>query len=177
MNMDYRIIDKSNESDINLKNEPFPLHARVIPTYDGERWDYTIRNFPENEVMEMCFPDDGYSFDEMQADHTFIGAYDGEKCVGLAILAEDWFKYMYLDDLKVSAEYRHQGVGAGLIKKSMEATLEKGYRGIYTVVQDNNVDAFRFYIKMGFELGGFNNRVYRGTRQEDKSDIILYLEV
>ncbi len=174
--MDFRIIDKSREGDINLKNEPFPLFARVIPTYDGKKWDYTVRNFPENEVTEMCFPDENYSFDEMNETHTFVGAYDGERCAGLAILADDWFKYMYLDDLKVSSLYRRQGVGAGLMKKSMEIAKSKGYSGIYTIVQDNNVAAFRFYMKMGFEIGGFDNRIYRGTKQEDKANIILYLD-
>ncbi len=174
--MDYRIIDKAHGQDINLKNEPFPLYARVIPTYDGVKWDYTIKDFPENEVSEMSFPDEDYDFDKMKENHTFVGAYDGEKCAGLAILADDWFKYMYLDDLKVSLNYRRQGVGAGLMKKSMEAALGKGYSGIYTIVQDNNVAAFRFYMKMGFVIGGFDNRIYRGTKQEDKANIILYLE-
>ncbi len=174
--MDYRIIDRSRKHDINLKNEPFPLFARVVPTYDGEKWDYTIRPFPESEITEMCFPDENYDFDEMSENHTFIGAYDGEKCAGLAILADDWFRYLYLDDLKVSSAYRRNGVGAGLIKKSMEAALAKNYSGIYTIVQDNNVGAFRFYMKMGFVIGGFDNRIYRGTSQEDKANIILYLD-
>lgn len=43
-------------------------------------------------------------------DSVFLGAYDGEKCVGLAILQPGFFKYMYLYDLKVSKQYRGQHI-------------------------------------------------------------------
>ena len=42
---------------------------------------------------------------------TFIGAYDGKNCIGLAILQPGFFKYMYLSDLKVNKNYRDQHVG------------------------------------------------------------------
>ena len=53
---------------------------------------------------------------------------------------------------------------------------EKGYVGIYTQGQDNNLGACLFYIKTGFYIGGFDSNVYKGTKQEGKSDIIFYLD-
>lgn len=174
--MECRIIDKAHSGDINLKNEPFSLYGKMLPTYSDGMWNYSIELFPEDEVREMCFPDESYDYDELAKDHVFVGAYDGGKCVGLAILADDMFKYMYLDDLKVSREYRGRGVGRALIEKAMEAARERNYNGIYTIGQDNNVGACKFYLNAGFEIGGFDNRVYRGTSQEDKANILFYLD-
>lgn len=175
--MECRVIDKEHSGDINLKNEPFSLYGKVVPTYSNEKWGYSIQLFPENEVTEMCFPDEGYDYDELAEDHVFIGAYDGGKCVGLAVLTDGIFKYMYLDDLKVSHEYRRQGVGRALMEKAMEIARQRNYNGIYTIGQDNNVSACKFYLKAGFEIGGFDNHVYRGTSQESKADIIFYLDI
>ena len=55
--------------------------------------------------------------------------------------------------------------------------LENGYHGIYTIGQDNNLSADLFYLKNGFEIGGFNTQVYKGTKQEGKSDIYFYLDI
>lgn len=174
--MEYRVIDKAHSRDINLKNEPFSLYGKVIPTFLDGKWNYTIQTFPEKEVVEMCFPDENYDYDELIKNHVFIGAYDGERCVGLAILADDMFKYMYLDDLKVSQEYRKQGIGKALMEKAIEVAHQRNYNGIYTIGQDNNVSACKFYLKLGFEIGGFDNHIYRGTSQEHKANIIFYLD-
>ncbi len=175
-NIIYRIIDEAHSADINIVNEPFPVYGRMIPSLSDGKWDYREVLFPAEEIEEMRFPDENYRYHEMIKDHAFIGAYDGEKCIGLAILADDWFKYMYLDDLKVNAAYRRMGVGHGLIEASMALAKERNYRGLYTIGQDNNLNACRFYLSCGFEIGGFNSRVYRGTKQEGKSDIYFYKE-
>lgn len=174
--MEYRVIDKAHSSDINLKNEPFGLYGKVIPTYLDGKWDYSIQPFPESEVAEMCFPDENYDYDKLVKNYVFIGAYDGESCVGLAVLADDMFQYMYLYDLKVSQKYRRQGVGKALMEKAIEVAHQRNYNGIYTIGQDNNVSACKFYLNVGFEIGGFDNRVYRGTSQEHKANIIFYLD-
>ena len=174
--MEYRVIDRAHSGDIRLKNEPFSVYGRVIPALSEGKWDYSIRLFPKQKVTEMCFPDENYDFDALAEDHVFIGAYDGSRCVGLAVLADSLFRYLYLEDLKVSQAYRRQGVGRGLIEKAVEVARQRHYNGIYTIGQDNNVSACQFYLKVGFEIGGFDNRVYRGTSQEDKADILFYLE-
>ena len=174
--MEIRIIDGARKDDIRLKNEPFPLYGRMIPRYVDEQWDYEIHLFPESEITEMCFPEEDYDFDAMKADTVFLGAYDGDACVGLAILQDYFLKYMYLYDFKVLREHRHRGVGQALLEKAKEVALSRGYRGIYTVGQDNNLGACNFYIKAGFQIGGFDNRVYSGTSQEGKADIIFYLD-
>ena len=172
--IEIKLIDESCKNDIKLPNEPFSLFGKIIPRYDGERWDYTVS---ENDtISEMCFPDENYDFDEMSDNSLFIGAYDGEKCIGLAIIQKAFFKYMYLTDLKVNKEYRGHGVAKKLIEEARKIAAENGYRGIYTIGQDNNLGACLFYLKSGFRIGGIDTDVYKGTKQEGKTDIIFYLD-
>ena len=174
--MEIRVIDASRQQDINIPNEPFPLWGRMIPSYTGGQWEYSVERFPEGSAGEMCFPDEHYDYDAMQDNSVFLGAYDGGKCIGLAILQDAWMKYMYLFDLKVSREYRRRGLGTALMEKAREVALARGYRGLYTQAQDNNLTACLFYLSQGFFIGGLDTQVYMGTRQEGKSDIIFYLD-
>lgn len=105
-----------------------------------------------------------------------MGAYEGETCVGLAVLRDDMFKYMYLYDLKVSRACRGQGAAYALIEKAKEVCKARGYRGMYTQGQDNNLRACKFYLRAGFHIGGLDTNVYKGTSQEGKSDILFYLD-
>ena len=171
-----RVIDPAHKQDIRIPNEPFRLWGRMVPSYENGIWRYTVEEFAARDIGEMCFPDEDYDYDSLAKDHVFVGAYDGDKCVGLAVLEDDWFKYMYLDDLKVSKLYREQGVGKALVDKALELAHDRNYNGLYTIGQDNNLSACLFYLKMGFVIGGFDDHIYRGTSQEGKSNIIFYLD-
>jgi len=171
-----KAIEKDHRNDINIKNHPFKLFGLMLPSYNNGKWDHTELLFPEENVTEMCFPDEDYDFEKMSENSIFVGAYDGDKCVGLVILQQAFFKYMYLYDLKVAPEYWRQGVGTLLIEKSKEVAVQQGYCGLYTQGQDNNLGACRFYLKTGFEIGGLNTHVYRGTSQEHKKDILFYCD-
>lgn len=171
-----RVIGPRRREDINLKNHPFPLFGRLLPSYRDGKWAYTEQLFPPGEVTEMTFPDEDYDYDAMSERSVFLGAYDGDACVGLAILQQGFFKYMYLYDLKVDPAYRGRGVGTLLIEKAKEPAVERGYRGLYTQGQDNNLAACRFYLKTGFVIGGLDTHVYQGTSQEGKKDILFYCD-
>lgn len=167
-----REIDRAHAAHINLPNEPFPLFGRMIPSFDGTRWDYSTEKFPT--ATEMCFPEENYDFDAMQEQCFFLGAYEGETCVGVAILEKPMFKYLYLSDLKVAASHRRQGVGRKLLDTAYELARIKGYLGVYTIGQDNNLGACLLYTSCGFEIGGLDTRVYDGTSQAGKADIYFY---
>lgn len=145
-----RVIEADRKDDINIPNEPFKLYGLMLPSYNNGKWDHTVINFPRENHTEMCFPDENYDYGKMAGEYVFVGAYDGEQCVGLAILKQEFFRYMYLYDLKVNSAYRGMGVGAMLIARSKEIALEQGYRGLYTQGQDNNLGACKFYLKCGF---------------------------
>ena len=84
---------------------------------------------------------------------------------------------LYIDDFCVDEACRGQGVGRALMEKAGEVCKERGYRGLYTQGQDNNLGACRFYLKAGFRIGGLDTEVYKGTKQEGKADILFYRDV
>lgn len=161
-----------NNMDANIPNQPFKIWGKMVPSLRNGKWDYQIVEF--NKTTEMCFPDCFY--DVKNVDSIFYGAYDGNKCIGVAVLRKQMFKYLYLDDLKIDAKYRRQGVGAMLIKACLQKAKTENLKGIYTIGQDNNLSACLFYINQGFKIGGFDNKAYQGTSQEDKADIVFYLD-
>lgn len=171
--IEIRVIDKEHREDVRLPNQAFSLFGRMAPSYANGKWSYTEERF--STVTEMCFPDEEYDYEAMQENTVFLGAYeDGGECVGLAVLQTGFFRYMYLYDLKVNGDYRGQGVAKALLDKAGKIALSEGYLGIYTIAQDNNLAACRFYLKAGFVIGGLDTQVYQGTKQEGKADIIFY---
>lgn len=170
--LEIRLIGPENKDDIKLPNEAFPLFGRLLPSYREGQWSYRTEKF--ETVGEMCFPDEDYCYEDMAENSSFIGAYDGDRCVGLAIMQEDFFRYMYLYDLKVNRAYRQQGVATALLQKAKGLAQEKGYRGIHTIGQDNNLGACLFYLRSGFVIGGLDTACYKGTKQEGKADVLFY---
>ena len=170
--IEIRRITRENAQDLNLKNEPFEMPGRFVPALEKGIWSYGVEMFEKPQTM--CFPDENYDFDQIMARGVVFGAYEAGNCIGVAIYQDHWLKYLYLYDLKVNAASRGKGVGKLLVEAGMQAARDRGYRGVYTVAQDNNLNACMFYLAAGFEIGGFDNRVYRGTSQEGKANVIFY---
>ena len=170
--IEVRRITKENPQDLNLKNEPFAMPGKFIPELKDGIWSYRTELFETSQIM--TFPDENYDFEEVDQKGILFGAYEDGKCIGIAIYEDYWLKYMYLYDLKVSAAARGKGAGKALVQAGMEAAKERGYKGLYTIAQDNNLNACRFYLSAGFAIGGFDNRVYGGTSQAGKADVIFY---
>lgn len=174
--MEYRKISKENKSDLRLANEPFALFGRMIVERTEGQWQHRIELFHEEEVESMVFPEEDYVFAEIEHNGFAIGAYDQDECIGLAIYQFHWNKYLYLYDLKVNSDFRQLGVAQNLIAEGLLQAKELGYKGMYTVGQDNNLAACKFYLKQGFVIGGLNTQNYTHTQQKGKSDIYFYLE-
>ncbi|WP_304229691.1 GNAT family N-acetyltransferase [Lactobacillus kitasatonis] len=168
-----RKIDAAHNKDARIPNQPFEIWGRMIPSIDHGKWSYEVEK--NEKPTQDCFPDERYNV--TKDDATFLGAYDGDTCVGLAVLRKDMFRYLYLDDLKVNRDYRGQGVGGKLIEACMHKAEKLGMQGVYTIGQDTNASACLFYLKHGFDIGGFDNRSYRGTAQEDSASIFFYRDL
>ena len=171
-----RTIDKAHEADLQLKNEPFPLFGLLLPAYQNGAWTYQVKRFPKENCTEMCFPDEAYQYDELCQNSILLGAYDGETCVGLAILRHSQSRFLYLYDLKVNAVYRRKRIGMALLDRAKALAKGLGYRGLYTQGQDNNLGACLFYLKNGLVIGGLDTYTYKGTSQENKADVLFYYD-
>lgn len=175
INLIIKQIHEDSSKDINIMNEPFNIFGKLVPEYTNEKWHYSV--IEKEEKKQMCFPDENYNFTEMKKEYLFVGAYHNEKCIGLAIFKKDFFKYLYLYDLKVKSDYRKEGVATKLIDYGKELARSFNSIGIYTQAQDNNLAACLFYLRVGFTIGGLDTNLYKGTPQADKKDIIFYLDV
>ena len=174
MKIEIKEITAETQDALRLPNEPFLNEGKVIPIYDGENWSYRIEKFPLEEITEQCFPDEDYEFEKMGEDFHGLAAYIDGRCVGYAIIYEQWNEYLYLDNLLVLKSYRRYGVGSRLLDAAMELANEQKKLGVWLICQDNNLGACRFYFKNGYTLGGMNLPVYEGTKQAGKADLYLY---
>ena len=172
--MEVHRIDASCRDALCLPNDPFLMPGRLIVSVQDGVWGYREQLFPEPK--SMVFPEEAYDLTQIDADGGAFGAYENGHCVGIAVYQKHFFAYLHLLDLKVSASARGKGAGKALLKAGEGFARELGYRGIFLEAQDDNLEACRFYLHCGFQIGGFNNRVYHGTSQEGKSDILFYYD-
>lgn len=171
--MEIKLIDKEHANDINIPNEPFLLRGKLIVEFKNNKCSYKEVLFNKKEIKEMTFPNDNYDFDKMK-DYVFIGAYENNTCIGLAILTETFNSCLFLYDLKVNKLMRGKRVGKKLIDYSYKYALDHNYPGLFTIAQDNNLDACLFYLACGFEIGGIDTKSYEKTKQKGKYDIYFY---
>lgn len=172
--VEIRRIEQDNPADLNIPNEPFSMPGKFIPALCDGVWSYRIEPFAQEQTM--CFPDFAYDPVRVNQDGFALGAYEDGACIGVAVFQNAFFKYMYLTDLKVNASARGKGAGKALVQAGLREACRRNYRGIYLTAQDNNLNACMFYLKCGFSIGGFDNRVYAGTSQEGKGNIEFYLD-
>lgn len=61
-------------------------------------------------------------------------------------------RYAYIDNLVVSHNYRHRGVGQALMAKAHQWTISKNVHEIELNVWEFNNQAIEFYEKLGYEV-------------------------
>ena len=115
--MEIKLIDIKDTNDINIPNEPFLLRGKLIVEFKNNVWSHNELLFESDEIKEMTFPDEYYDFNKMK-DYVFVGAYENNTCIGLAILTETFNSCLFLYDLKVNKLMRGKGVGKKLIEYS-----------------------------------------------------------
>ncbi len=76
-----------------------------------------------------------------------LGAYDGERLVGIIRAVGDGYSVLLIQDILVYPEYQRQGIGTAL----MNAILEE-YAQVYQVqlATDNTEKTIAFYKALGF---------------------------
>lgn len=172
--MEIRLLTEADETAVKLPNEAFELFGRLVVSRTEETWSCREELF--SETTQQTFPEEDYQISELLKTGYVVGAFAKEACVGLAVFTDDWMKYAYLSDLKVVGSHRGQGIAASLIRFGLQEAKNRGYNGIWTIGQDNNLGACRFYLRQGFVIGGLNTQAYGHTSQEGKADVYFYLE-
>jgi GNAT superfamily N-acetyltransferase len=84
---------------------------------------------------------------------TLIAEYDGEPA-GFALFFHTFSTFLaqpglYLEDLFVKPEHRSHGIGRALLQRLAQIAVERGCGRLEWAVLDWNVDAIRFYERLG----------------------------
>lgn len=76
-----------------------------------------------------------------------LGAYDGDKLVGVIRTVGDGFSIVFIQDILVFPEYQRRGIGTQLIREIMER-----FSSVYQIelMTDNTHKTVSFYQSVGF---------------------------
>ncbi len=173
--MDIVALNAQNRKDINKANQPFTVIGKLKPSLCDGKWSCTEELFPvpctkSYADEEECFYDSCIGSKDRRA----YLAYEEGQCVGQVVLHKDWNGYALIEDICVARDYRGQGIGSALIERAVEWARGKGLQGLALETQDNNLLACRFYMKLGFCIGGVNTLFYRNFRQPYRDEIAIY---
>jgi ribosomal protein S18 acetylase RimI-like enzyme len=61
-------------------------------------------------------------------------------------------KVLGLDQISVNPEYRSQGIGEALMQQVYDVAIERGVDRVWLSVWSFNIDAIRFYERLGFDV-------------------------
>ncbi len=165
-------LKESNLKDTGQCDGQFAIESELVLQADNNRIRYTVIDRPARtkryDGEEVDYP----SFINNPKKTVFL-AYVGEQVAGQIILRKYWNNYAHVQDIVVDINFRRLGVGRALIDQAKKWALEKQLPGIMLETQNNNVPACRFYEANGFKLGGFDNNLYKGLK-DDTDEVALY---
>jgi ribosomal protein S18 acetylase RimI-like enzyme len=95
-----------------------------------------------------------------------FGAFDNNELIGWIICEQrTWNNSFYIENILVDEKYRRQGTGIMLIKNAIKEARRLGCRVIELETQNTNYPAIQFYRRMGFNITGFNTRLYDNAEE------------
>ena len=175
MNIIIREIDQYNVEDFGRYDSSFMVNSKLILNAENGTISYTIVDVPPYTKQYGAEKfDSKFYMDHL--DKAIFFAYLDEELAGEIRLRKNWNEYAYIDSIAVDSKYRNQGVGRALIKQAIEWAKKKDFPGLMLETQDNNVTACLFYASCGFELRGFDTRLYKGSNPNtDEIALFWYL--
>ncbi|MHA2270923.1 MAG: GNAT family N-acetyltransferase [Candidatus Hodarchaeales archaeon] len=102
----------------------------------------------------------------------FLAYLDG-LIAGKVVLKKYWNNFAYIDDIAVDRSFRRRGIGQQLLHRAISWAQEKGFPGIMLETQNINVGACKLYESCGFQIGGFDQLVYKAMNLP-KDEIAIY---
>jgi ribosomal protein S18 acetylase RimI-like enzyme len=172
MNITIREIDESTVQSVKQYSSSFEVTSKLVLHAENGKINYTVVDVPSHIKQ--------YGLEEVEpktyvgsSDKTVFFAYVDGKLAGQIRLWKHWNNYVYIDDIAVEPDHRGRGVGYALIQRAIEWAKLKGLPGIMLETQNNNVAACRLYERCGFELCGFDTRLYKGL-DPATDEIALY---
>lgn len=140
MNIDYKVLSLPDMKDYkNIRLELLKLH----PTHFGSSYE-----------EESEFQDSHWEKRLTNPNATSIGAYHGDKIIGICVVVKNPRAKMKhkatLNSMYVSKEYRRKGVSNGLLSKAYTILKIDKVELLQLSVMSDNLPAIILYLKEGF---------------------------
>ena len=106
----------------------------ILNLYSGVGWT----NYTENpDMLKKAYENSLLT----------LGAYDGDKLVGVIRTVGDGYSIVFIQDILVFPEYQRKGIGTQLIREVMER-----FSSVYQMelMTDNAPETISFYQSVGF---------------------------
>jgi ribosomal protein S18 acetylase RimI-like enzyme len=68
-------------------------------------------------------------------------------------------------------------VGRALVDAAAAWARERKYRALWVEPSTDNADAIEFYVRLGFRLSGFNDRMYSNSDDPGETTLFMHLEL
>lgn len=119
--------------EIQIKSYSY-IETEVVSLYSSAGWLFYIKH---PDVLEKSYANSLCT----------LGAYDGEKLVGIIRCVGDGYTILFIQDLLVLPAYQRRGIGTRLVK-----TLLERYERVYQIelATDNTENTIAFYKSLGF---------------------------
>lgn len=171
-------INLSNIKDINNSNQPFDVIGKIIPAFKDDIWTFT--EFLYDKPYEKYYPnddEDNYEDYINNPDKIIYFYYDNNnECIGQIKISKYWNKYAFIEDIAVSKNSRGKKIGTQLINKAIEWAKQKNLCGLMLETQDNNLNACRFYNKLGFKIGAVDIMLYANFENAYEKAVFWYIK-
>ncbi|MEM3769861.1 MAG: GNAT family N-acetyltransferase [Candidatus Bathyarchaeia archaeon] len=115
---------------------------------------------PLNEDLEAIF-----NFESPNEKCRFFVAEESGEIVGFSrVHVYRWNKSAYVISLLVDVGYRRRGIGSLLLKTMEDFARENGARVLMFDTVIDNIPALNLYLKNGFRICGYNEKLYDDTK-------------
>jgi ribosomal protein S18 acetylase RimI-like enzyme len=165
-------INSQNLQDTGKCDSSFTVDALLVLSAENNLIHFntvTISPYTKKYPVEKI----DYSIYISREYRTAFLAYCDQSIAGEIRLRMNWNVYAYIEEIIVDVKFRRLGIGRRLIQAAIQWAKDNQLPGIMLETQNNNVAACHLYQSCGFELAGFDRRLYQGI-DINSEEVALY---
>ncbi len=135
-----------------------------------QAFDFTVEDRGEDTTRDNAEPPRFWLDHVSDGDAVLVAALDGV-IVGAIVLQEWHFnRSLWVSDIRVAPEVRRHGVGRALMDAAVDHARARNVVSVRLETQNDNLDAVAFYLRCGFRLSGFDDRLYLNLHPEPERE-------
>ena len=142
---------------------------------EGPEHEFSLR-WRERESADALY--NHYPVDRLRAAQSKVDlilvAERGGAAIGLVmVMVPSWTDAAEITDLAIDRAARRLGAGKALVEAAAAWARERRHRALWVEPRADNAEAIEFYVRMGFRVSGFNDRLY----SDDPGAAVVYMHL